>query len=140
MKFFISALLITNITGCAYRMQVPPPSGFLEKASIPYSRNFIVATPTFIANAACTLPALIIFSPLAYLDHTSKLKTFPNSTKALVYSCGAVVGAPFVPLSYVCPENHWYIASGNPHGNLKCAAPNNSFKADSKPLRGSERP
>ena len=97
----LAIALVIAISGCAGRPRNPPPIGSIEEAALPYSRNFIVALPTSFANFSCGLVSL--------------------GLPPIVWTCGAIVGAPFIPLSYLCPENPWYLSGGGLERNYECA-------------------
>jgi hypothetical protein len=91
------------ISGCAARGALP--SNAVTDA---YSRNFIVATPTAAANIACALP---FANAPTEVPQWEPGKTWVKSVHFMILAssatCGAVVGLPFIPASYLCDENPW---------------------------------
>ena len=79
-----------------------------------YNRNYIVAAPTLIGNVICGAPFFFLAGGLDSLSPHNAPSEFYygviNGIFILPASiCGAMTGTLFVPISYLCPENPWYI-------------------------------
>lgn len=88
------------ITGCAFR-SVRDPAAIKPFYNL-YSRNFIVAAPTAVANGVCGAAGGLVLG-LA----TGNEGGFIGGSVLGAHACGAVVGLPFIPFSYLCEENPW---------------------------------
>jgi hypothetical protein len=96
------------VSGCAVRGALP--SNAVTDA---YSRNFIVAAPTAAANIACAIPfGNIPEETPRWEPGRTWIKTLKFTAQASSATCGAVVGLPFIPVSYLCEENPWSYPNG----------------------------
>jgi hypothetical protein len=98
-----------------------------------YNRNFIVATPTAFGNAVCGAPFFLLAAGLSTLliDRVSAdLYVHLNDIYFVPATmCGAVIGLPFIPFSYLCPENPWdYGFKTGRNLNLKCEKEESGFE------------
>jgi len=100
-RLSILAILVL-VAGCAFRSD--RVSGTMEPYYNLYSRNYIVAAPTAVANGVCG-----VAGGLALGFVTGNGDAFIGGGVIGGYACGAVVGLPFIPLSYLCEENPWTI-------------------------------
>lgn len=98
------SIIFSLIAGCAYRSAPPAKQGALEPYVNLYSRNFVVAAPTAVANNVCG-----VVGGVALTVVTVDGNALVPGAVAGALACGAVVGLPFIPLSYLCEENPWYI-------------------------------
>jgi|GEM_PF-5914505 len=132
MRFFHigTCLCCLIFSGCASRYvtrDLPLSSIFNQ-----YNRNFIVAKPTAVGNFICGIPTNI---PLAYITMglTTPLvkmklmsedvrdRVVNNGSMLPAFACGIVTGTVFIPFSYICPENPWYIGfKTGGFSNSKC--------------------
>lgn len=124
MKDFLGAsIFLLALCGCAERGALLPNATHLQPALNLYNRNFIVAGPTELGNVACAVPPLFLVElPIAYLHEKITHKThsgFPLSEFASA-TCGFVTGTPFIPFSFLCPENPWYGKSKSQHHPWRC--------------------
>lgn len=93
-----------------------------------YNRNFIVAAPTLAANYLCGFPFFWVSAGVDAVPQkevpSREYYAFVNGIYAFpAMACGAVVGLPFVPLSFVCPENPWYENGHTYYREWSCAPP-----------------
>jgi len=88
------------MAGCAFRSDPVPDT--IKPVYNLYSRNFLVAAPTAAANGVCGAAG-----GLALGFVTGHEGGFYAGGVLGAYACGAVVGLPFIPLSYLCGENPW---------------------------------
>jgi hypothetical protein len=101
------------ITGCAFRAD--NVSDTIEPFYNLYSRNFVVAAPTAAANGVCGG-----VGGLALGIYTGHEAGFYAGALAGAHACGAVVGLPFIPLSYLCEENPWTLNNGHFESTWTC--------------------
>jgi hypothetical protein len=105
---FLSALLLLGPIGCGSRY-VPSDNNPLKPVVNLYSRNAIVAAPTLGANYLCGIVVAPISFGLAAISHRAGEISWDYGVVSAASICGAIVGTPFIPLSYLCPEDPWYI-------------------------------
>jgi len=86
------------LTGCAQRLQEIDYWGDLKPVLDPYSRNSIVCVPTAIGNLIGGAPGV----PLWLLSGGSLR---PIVVDIPAFAVGGIVGLPFIPLSYLRPED-----------------------------------
>jgi hypothetical protein len=106
-------VLACCLSGCAFR-EMPERYKLVEQNEFMnlYSRNFIIATPTATANAICApigaigMLALVAQAGPRASNNLEGILTFGGLLGG--GACGLVVGAPFIPLSYLCDENPWH--------------------------------
>lgn len=124
---FLLSILFVQGGASRYNTRELPLSSIFNQ----YNRNFIVAKPTMIGNLICGVPTMI---PLAYLTMgltTPLVKTklisddvgfyvVNNGSMLPAFACGIVTGTLFIPFSYICPENPWYIGLKTGFRNSKC--------------------
>ena len=136
-KLMLAIALYGVLSGCSSR------AFFQDNALTPafnlYNRNFIVAAPTAFGNAVCGAPFFLLtmgVAPLVellmphggsadrYFVHINDIYFVPATV------CGAVIGLPFIPFSYLCPENPWdYGFKTGRNLNLKCEKEEPGFEA-----------
>lgn len=100
-------------SACAFRSD--RVSDTIEPYYNLYSRNFIVAAPTAAANGICGAAGGIALG--LYSGHEGG---FYLGAVVGAHACGAVVGLPFVPLSYLCDENPWTLTNGRFESTWTC--------------------
>ena len=103
-RLIILIIIIPFVFGCAFRNQHPVQLDKFEPYFDLYSRNFLVAAPTASAKVLCGVAggtALAVFVPSG--------EAFLAGAYLSGNACGAIVGLPFIALSYLCNENPWYI-------------------------------
>ncbi|HUX90764.1 MAG TPA: hypothetical protein VMV48_08750 [Gallionellaceae bacterium] len=97
-------------TGCASRSQIREDNQIKSAADL-YNRNFVVAAPTYAGNLFCGAPFFLLSSGIDAIyfgERTESYYKFINNVYFIPASvCGAIVGAVFVPVSYVCDEHPW---------------------------------
>jgi hypothetical protein len=92
------------LAGCAFRSD-PVPDTIKPFYNL-YSRNFIVAAPTAAANGVCGAAG-----GLALGMYSGNEGGFYLGGLVGAHACGAVIGLPFIPLSYLCEENPWTLSN-----------------------------
>jgi hypothetical protein len=103
-RLIIFATLVL-MAGCAFR-SAPVPDTIKPYYNL-YSRNFIVAAPTAMANGVCGAAGGIALG-----FYSGQEGGFYVGSLVGAHACGAVVGLPFIPLSYLCEENPWTVVNG----------------------------
>ena len=101
------------IAGCAFRSDPVPDT--IKPVYNLYSRNFLVAAPTAAANGVCGA-----VGGLALGFVTGHEGGFLAGGVLGAHACGAVVGLPFIPLSYLCGENPWTMIDGKFKSTWTC--------------------
>lgn len=139
----LSLLLGFSFSGCASRSMIDNDNPIKPINNL-YNRNFIVAQPTYIGNLICGTPFLLLSTAVSsgtnfindtiYPEekyrhkHSESYFKFINNIYFVPASiCGAIVGAPFIPLSYICDESPWDF-------NFKFSK-NMSYDCRSKPIK-----
>jgi hypothetical protein len=124
----LAALLTAGalLTGCASR-DVYQHNALTPLINL-YNRNFIVAAPTYAANYLCGFPFFWVSAGVAAIsqksDSSDEYYAFVNGIYVFpAMACGAIVGLPFVPLSFICPENPWYDNTQTYYREWSCAPP-----------------
>jgi hypothetical protein len=115
-------VILVLVTGCAFRSNNVHDT--TESFYNLYSRNFVVAAPTAVANGVCGG-----VSGLALGVYTGHEAGFYVGALVGAHACGAVVGLPFIPLSYLCEENPWTMSDGHFGTTWTC---NGAEKSSSK--------
>lgn len=126
MKKIIGLCLVAVfINGCAIRGNGRDNFDNFEPVVKPYSRNFIVAAPTYIGNAVGMIPVLILQTPIFdRVDPDSTLFKFLGILFYFpVFTGGFITGSAFIPFSYLCDENPWmtYLPSDSRDWKCKCS-------------------
>ena len=85
------------LTGCAHRLQEYDLWAPLKPVLDPYSRNPIVCIPTAVGNIIGGAPGIPLWALSGGL--LRPLIDLP------AFAVGGVVGLPFIPLSYLRPED-----------------------------------
>lgn len=108
----VAALSWIALPGCAMS---PPPAelGPLSPAVRAYARNPLVCAPTALGNGiggvAGYLPALalglVTFPLLAVLPERAEEAAVRTYFYSLPYLLGFALGTPFLPVSYLAPED-----------------------------------
>jgi hypothetical protein len=102
----LAALLacLVPLTGCAHRLEHGAKPHRLRRFVDPYSRNSIVCVPTAIGNLAGApgLPLWLATAPLGDVYVSAAVRTVFVTAPA--FAGGALTGLPFLPLSYLEPE------------------------------------
>lgn len=142
-------LIAFTMCGCAFRSlpakettALPPPAktgSAFEKFTDSYSRNFIVAAPTAVANGVCGaaggVGGVILLTSLGVTSRnaqgTGELAAYVIGGTIFIggATCGFVVGLPFIPASYLCAENPWYSDKQGLHTNWSCNLANSSLSS-----------
>ena len=108
------------VAGCAFRSD-PVPDNAIESYSNLYSRNYVVAAPTAAANGICGAAGGIALGLTAGHEGGFYVGAIIGA-----HACGAVVGLPFIPLSYLCEENPWTLTNGQYESTWTCDGSVNS--------------
>jgi hypothetical protein len=102
--------LCTLMAGCASRSALEKDNPIKPVADL-YNRNFVVAAPTLAGNVICGAPFLALSTGMAavYSGERSEryYRTINNVHVLPAAICGAITGAVFVPVSWVCAEDPW---------------------------------
>ena len=118
MRHLIIPLILSLLAGCAFRAEQPTNHEKSESYTDLYSRNFLVAAPTASANALCGAAGGV-----AVASHGGDAYASVGGVLLGAHVCGAIVGLPFIPLSYLCDENPWYLdEAGDFQMNWSCQA------------------
>jgi hypothetical protein len=108
-------VVLIGLTGCASRGALGK-DGALTPAADTYSRNWIVAGPTLVGNVVCGtlgVPFYLVMGAFAHCERTDDCErevcnwASQNMGYAPVVpgvACGAVTGAPFIPVAMLAPE------------------------------------
>lgn len=138
-KLFLLLLVTINLIGCGSRYFIQD-NAITPVANL-YNRNFIVAAPTMVANLVCGTPFVLISAGLAaftvksepsseaYYDIINGIYFIPATI------CGSIVGAPFIPFSYVCPENPWYYGFDSYYREWSCSTPSKGPYIENKNMQ-----
>ena len=119
MRHLIIPLILSLLAGCAFRTEQATKSESSESYTDLYSRNFLVAAPTASANALCGAAGGV-----AVASQGGDAYAFLGGVALGAHVCGAIVGLPFIPLSYLCDENPWYLGEeGGFKMNWSCDEP-----------------
>ena len=114
LKPLLTAIVI-SLTGCATRGSLGKDSS-LTPAADAYSRNWIVAGPTLVGNLTCGALGVPVYAGMAAFGRCDRSNTGEASScnwasrnmgQALFVPgivCGAITGAPFLPLAMLAPE------------------------------------
>jgi hypothetical protein len=110
MKKILILIALLNLAGCASRDYFQ--NNKLTPVFNLYNRNFIVAAPTRVANYVCGTPFLFVSFALDSVVTGEKSEQYYNFSNGIYLApatfCGAIIGAVFVPFSYICDEDPWY--------------------------------
>lgn len=119
----VLVLVLAIVSGCAFRSNnVPDTTASFYNL---YSRNFVVAAPTAAANGICGAAGGIALGA-----YSGQEGGFYVGAVLGAHACGAVVGLPFIPLSYLCEENPWTVSDGHYDATWTC---NKALHSFSKP-------
>lgn len=104
MRHLIIPLILSLLAGCAFRTEQATKPESPESYTDLYSRNYLVAAPTASANALCGAAG-------GWFIASQGGDAYASLGGVLIgaHVCGAIVGLPFIPLSYLCEENPWYV-------------------------------
>lgn len=106
-------LLASFIHGCAYRGEMRSGNNRIDEINDLYSRNSIVAAPTYVGNALIIITAYALFWPLDLfpksVKDSSEKHISGNILTGLVLFGGFIIGTPFLPFSYLCEEDPWVL-------------------------------
>lgn len=114
MKKYVFGIIVlvwsVSFNGCASRSMIDEENPIKGVSNL-YNRNFIVAAPTYAANIICGTPFLLLTAGIDAIYPFKKNESYAKVTNNLYFVpasvCGAVIGAPFIPLSYACEESAW---------------------------------
>lgn len=114
------------LSGCASRDFIRQNA--LSPAIDMYNRNFIVAAPTLVGNYICGAPFFLISAGIDTIaPENTRSETYYKFVNGLYIVpaafCGAITGAIFVPISFICPENPWYGNAKSNHREWACSTP-----------------
>lgn len=109
-------IMILLVSSCAYRTVQSGNPGEFEPVYNLYSRNFVVAAPTAAANVICGVANGIAVGAIV-ADGNAML----GGAALGAHACGAIVGLPFIPISYLCEEDPWYIYNDKRHESWSCS-------------------
>lgn len=87
-----------------------------------YSRNFVVAAPTAVANVLCGVAGSLAFGAV-----TADGNAIMGGAVIGAHACGAIVGLPFIPVSYLCEEHPWYFEHDQYHSNWTCRTSSTAY-------------
>lgn len=106
----LTMLIALTCAGCASRSALRDDNP-IKPVADQYNRNFIVAAPTALGNAVCGAPFFLLSSAADALYRGERSEAYYSGINNFYLvpasACGAVTGAVFVPLSYVCDETPW---------------------------------
>ena len=109
-KWLYLLALICLLGGCASRSQITEDNPLKPAADL-YNRNFLVAAPTYAANLVCGAPFMALSFGVDAIYPWPKGETYTRTINNIYFVpasiCGAVIGAPFIPISYLCEEHPW---------------------------------
>ena len=116
MRHLIIPLTLSLLAGCAFRTEQATKPENSESYTDLYSRNFLVAAPTASANALCGAAGGWFVASQGGDAYASL-----GGVVIGAHACGAIVGLPFIPLSYLCDENPWVLGeAGDFKMNWSC--------------------
>jgi hypothetical protein len=102
--------LCLHLAGCASRSGLEADNPIKPAADL-YNRNFIAAAPTLAGNLLCGAPFLLLSTGIAGLYTGKRSDSYYRAVNNVhvvpATLCGALTGALFVPLSFVCPQDPW---------------------------------
>lgn len=106
----VVCVVLALVAGCASRSQIAADNPVKPVADL-YNRNFVVAAPTYAANLVCGAPFLVLSFGIDAVYPGTKGDGYGRFINNVYFVpaavCGAVVGAPFIPISHVCDEHPW---------------------------------
>lgn len=108
----IALLLCSSLAlaGCASRSQIRDDNPIKEVSNL-YNRNFVVAAPTYVGNLICGAPFFLLAGAIDTVHTGAASETYYNTINNVYLVpasvCGAITGAVFVPISYICAESPW---------------------------------
>jgi hypothetical protein len=114
MKKYIFCIMIliwsVSFSGCASRSMISKENPIKGVSNL-YNRNFVVAAPTYAGNIICGIPFLLLSEGITTVYPFEKNDAFTKVINNIYFVpasiCGAVIGTPFIPLSYACDESAW---------------------------------